>query len=576
MTTWRKFCASITSNVIGRSQRFIFGATLVAMAGGASQTAMAQNHSLVEKVPDFAPAMIEHMQKMRRYKDHDHGAQPTPRIIPQFSTDVDATGIIASFQTEGRTFTSNNAFFQDLGTNGRTCFSCHQPQEGWTVTPEGVQHRFAKSQGRDPIFRLVDGAVCPTADVSTLAKKQKAYKLLLEKGLIRIPLAIPATAEFVVTAVDDPYGCNTNPDTGLQGPLPTNKGMASVYRRPLPIGNVRFQTAIMWDGRETLVDSVTTPPGKTFNLDTSLRRQALDATLGHAQAKTAPTDEQLDEIVRFQKNMFMAQIFDRKAGSLTSGNVTGGPINLSMTDFFVCINDPFGCEPNERPFNATIFNVFSPWLGSEASGGDDGGGGVILTPELQKVSLSDIFRDRDDDHDRRRREHNRVNEQRRSIARGEIVFNTKKFTIDGVAGINDVLQGPLNNGSCGTCHDTPNVGDHSIAAPLNIGITTAGDQTPPAVDISGLPVFKLRCVSGQFAGQEYTVTDPGRALISGLCKDIGKLKGPMLRGLASRAPYFHNGAAKSLFNVVNFYDQRFKIGFTEQEKTDLVNFLNAL
>jgi len=27
---------------------------------------------------------------------------------------------------------------------------------------------------------------------------------------------------------------------------------------------------------------------------------------------------------------------------------------------------------------------------------------------------------------------------------------------------------------------------------------------------------------------------------------------------------------------VNFYDQRFKIGFTEQEKTDLVNFLNSL
>ncbi len=55
-----------------------------------------------------------------------------------------------------------------------------------------------------------------------------------------------------------------------------------------------------------------------------------------------------------------------------------------------------------------------------------------------------------------------------------------------------------------------------------------------------------------------------------------KLKGPVLRGLAARAPYFHNGSAATLGDVVNFYDQRFGIGFTAQQKTDLINFLNAL
>jgi len=54
------------------------------------------------------------------------------------------------------------------------------------------------------------------------------------------------------------------------------------------------------------------------------------------------------------------------------------------------------------------------------------------------------------------------------------------------------------------------------------------------------------------------------------------LKGPILRGLAARAPYFHNGSAHTLADVVTFYDQRFKIGFTDQQKTDLVNFLNSL
>ena len=72
------------------------------------------------------------------------------------------------------------------------------------------------------------------------------------------------------------------------------------------------------------------------------------------------------------------------------------------------------------------------------------------------------------------------------------------------------------------------------------------------------------------------MTDLGRAMISGRCADVGKVKGPILRGLAARAPYFHNGSAASLNDVVNFYDQRFNIHLTDQEKADLVNFLRTL
>jgi cytochrome c peroxidase len=126
-------------------------------------------------------------------------------------------------------------------------------------------------------------------------------------------------------------------------------------------------------------------------------------------------------------------------------------------------------------------------------------------------------------------------------------------------------------GFCGTCHDTPNVGNHSVKAPLNIGVADAGAKSPPGLNISGLPVFKLECGSDTFF-----VTDPGRALITGNCADIGKVKGPILRGLAARAPYFHNGSAARLEDVVNFYDQRFGIGFTDQQKQDLVNFLKTL
>ena len=164
------------------------------------------------------------------------------------------------------------------------------------------------------------------------------------------------------------------------------------------------------------------------------------------------------------------------------------------------------------------------------------------------------------------------------VARGEKVFNTTKINITEVAGLNDDLNMKNIAGFCGTCHDTPNVGNHSVKAPLDIGVADAGDKTPPALDISGLPVFTLKCtqVGNPLKGQTYVVTDPGRALISGQCKDIGRLKGPILRGLAARAPYFHNGSAATLLDVVNFYDKRFNIGFTDKQKEDLVNFLKTL
>jgi cytochrome c peroxidase len=50
----------------------------------------------------------------------------------------------------------------------------------------------------------------------------------------------------------------------------------------------------------------------------------------------------------------------------------------------------------------------------------------------------------------------------------------------------------------------------------------------------------------------------------------------VLRALATRAPYFHNGFAKDLDAAVDFYNDRFGIGFTTNEKADLVAFLRTL
>jgi cytochrome c peroxidase len=463
---------------------------------------------------------IRHAQQMRRFHDRDTGKQATPPVIPQNEVDFDPAGLIGSHQPGGATATAKNAFFQDLGTNDRTCFTCHQPQAGWGVSAAGIQARYYASFGSDPIFRLVDGATCPTADTSTPAAKFEAYKLLLSKGLIRVGLPIPTTTQFKITAVNDPYDCTTDPETGMTSP---QTGIISMYRRPLPSANLGFLSAVMWDGREP-----------------DLKSQARDATLGHAQGAAAPSDAQIQQIVDFEQGVFTAQVFDKHAQDLSAAGGNGGPKGMvgQLKAFFIGINDPLGQNPKNVPFTAKIFDLYDAWM----------------TPKGKSA----------------------VAQARASVARGQALFNTTPINITNVAGINDVLGQPTVAGFCGTCHDAPNVGNHSVKAPLDIGVSDAGDDAPPVLDTADLPVFTLQCTSGPLAGKTYVVTDIGRAMISGLCADIGKMKGPILRGLAGRAPYFHNGSAATLMDVVNFYDQRFGIGFTEDQKRDLVAFLNTL
>jgi cytochrome c peroxidase len=509
---------------------------LTALMAGVSTYAMAQNTQSDRGAAARAGA-IAHAQKMLKlFPDIGGSAQKTPPVIPQLEIGADPGGAIASFQPNGSTITAKNAFFQSLGTNNRTCFTCHQWQDGWALSARHAQERFSADPD-EPLFRLIDGATCPSNDVSTPEKKRAAYRLLLDKGLIRIGLTMPDGLEFRILSVNDPYGCNTNPITGLTGPT---TGTVSVYRRPLPAANLGFLSTIMWDGRET-----------------SLFSQVVDATRIHAEGTVTPSADQQQQIVSFEgcthaltpdlcantpvtAGVFAAQISDEAGIDLSGDGGNGGPVALSkeLPKFFIGINDPLGLNPTGVPFNPEIFDLYSDWSSLQGNG--------------------------------------RENDRRRAIARGEELFNTTKINITGVAGLNDALNQPSINADCGTCHDGPNVGNHSVKAPLNIGIADAGKNSPPALDIGDLPVFTIWCTSGPLAGQLFEVTDPGLSLITGKCADIGKLKGPILRGLAARAPYFHNGAAATLTDVVEFYNQRFDIGFTDQQKADLVAFLNSL
>jgi len=441
------------------------------------------------------------------------GGASAPTVLSQLQVFPDPSGQFATFNVPGPIDTTN-PFFQSLGTNGRACVTCHQPADAWTITPPHLRERFENTAGRDPIFRTNDGATCPSADVSTTAARRRAYQLLLSKGLIRVEIVVPAGAEFQVLTVDNPYGCSDT--TAL-----------SVYRRPPPTASLADLSTVMWDGRETF-------KGQTITDD--LEHQALDATLIHAQAAQAPSAAQLQAIVDFELQLFTAQIRDKGAGRLDVDGASGGPIALSQQEFFLGINDPLGLNPVGTPFTPTIFTLFDRWAGLPADGGDRSAA-------------------------------------RQAIVRGQKLFNTLPITITGVAGLNDVplpADGqvhPTIQGNCGTCHDSPNVGNHSLPAPLNIGLTDLARRTPD------LPLITLM---NKTTGAVVQTTDPGRALVTGKWADIGKLKGPILRGLAARAPYFHNGSAATLGDAVDFYNTRFSLNLSAGDKADLVAFLKTL
>ena len=451
-------------------------------------------------------------------------------VLPNLVPTQNDSGFAATFSKTG-VVDRTGPFFQSLGINGRSCSSCHIQGEGWTITPRGVQERFDKTEGTDPIFRLVDGSNSPAADVSTLEARRTAYSMLLNKGLIRVGIGIPGGAEFELAAVDDPYGFASSKELSL-------------FRRPLPTANIEFLSTVMWDGRETIRDAagVDCELGTTncfATLHFTLNNQSNSATVSHAEAPLPISDTQRAAIVAFQTGLFTAQIFDRQVGHLTTQGARGGVVGLSNETFYFGINDTLvGDYRTRAPFTPTAMTVYEAWANSPPDA------------SIANAQLRD-----------------RVAAARNAVARGQALFNSKAIQIRDVKGLNDALGVATIPGTCTTCHNSPNVGNHSVPLPLDIGIADAARRTPD------MPLYTLR---HKTSGETVQTTDPGRALISGKWNDIGRFKGPILRGLASRAPYFHNGLAKDLNEAVEFYDTRFGMGMTAEEKVDLVAFLRTL
>ena len=114
---------------------------------------------------------------------------------------------------------------------------------------------------------------------------------------------------------------------------------------------------------------------------------------------------------------------------------------------------------------------------------------------------------------------------RAAARRGEEVFNTA--------------------GRCASCHRAPTYTD----------VLSGPDPSVPflhaASEIGADPVYASRSATGMYR------TTP-------------------LKALWQHAPYFHDGSAQTLLDVVDHYDTVLRLGLTKKQKTDLVEFLKTL
>jgi cytochrome c peroxidase len=385
-----------------------------------------------------------------------------------------ATGVAETLHLSG-SIDRTNPFFQALGTNPRTCETCHSAAQGWTINAASNLRLLKDSQGLAPLFNLVDQGIRPDADVSSYDARVATFKDLTGKrGLTRFTRTLSPTAEFTLISVADPYGWSDT--TRYSG-----------FRRPTPTANESKASSTGWT---TGNDPLTQARGTLTGAARLHEQRDLVANPLAPEIAVAAGD--------FMFGVIAAQAEDNVAGRLDEDGARGGPAHLMAQEFFLGITAP------------KVFDIFDAW--SAYQGATDAKG-----------------------------------QARAAIYRGQELFNT--------------------TARCSGCHNTPNVGGHNVVRFFN-----TGTAEPPKCD----PALPLLTVQHKITAETKTVCDLGRAQTTGLWTDIGRFRAPPLRALVPRAPYFHDGQASSLAEVIRHYDERFTLGLTGTQKHDLEAFLRAL
>jgi len=456
-------------------------------------------------------------------------------VLTREMTFENTSGRLGILNADGPVNTKGHVFFQPLGTNSRACVTCHQPANAMSLSVDTIQERWRATNGKDPLFAAIDGSDNPSAPPD----RESSHSLLLNRGLFRVGLPWPPVQnpapEFTIEIVRDPTGVNRDPVWGLKSARPT----VSVFRRPRPVANLKYVLApdngVFNVKLGVLLDrdpSTGKPVSMNMMADAragTLAIQAESAYRDHQEGKAQLRQDQLNQIIAFESQVYAAQIYDNSAKDLAEANGPGalGPMNL-FREMAGVLNSP------AKP----VFLFFDEWKNQT--------------------------------------------EFRQSVARGNDIFLNRTFWVRDVAHINSIGLGNPAKRSCALCHNAVMSGMDRAPGWVDLGTTNFPTWTEPKTwnEAGELPVFKLTCRPEArphpFLGRTIYTSDPGRALITGKCADIGAITMGQFRGLAARAPYFANGSAKSLIELVDYYDRRFDMRLTAQEKEDLVNFLRVL
>ncbi|MGH8216988.1 MAG: hypothetical protein ACREUT_00245 [Steroidobacteraceae bacterium] len=472
----------------------------------------------------------------------------------------DSAGEVEVLFAHGTVDMAASPFFQVLGTNGRACVTCHQPSSGMGLSLQTIRRRWKETAGKDPLFAAIDGSNCPNLP----QEKESSHSLLLTRGLFRVSLpwppaqgadGLPIEPEFTIEVVRDPTGCNTDPVYGLKSAHPH----VSVFRRPRVVANLKYvaldaggevygpRGPFNAKGLGMVMDrDPATGQFMSMNIMSdartpTLKIQAQEAARDHLQVKAPLTGAQLDSILSFESQVYAAQGVDAVGDDFSSPQM---PPALGARALLESRSGILGDN-----FGTPVFKSFDVWAAKEN----------------EAAQAQQQFRD--------------------SVMRGYAVFFTRPFWISDVTHINTVGIGNPAKRTCVTCHNLQMVGTDASAGWADLGTTNEpwADEAlySPGYDRAPqLPLFRIVCKPEArphpFLGRVIYTHDPGRALISGKCYDVGSIVMGQLRGLAARAPYFVDGSAEDLRAVVDFYDRRFNMGLTEQERVDLVNFMSVL
>ncbi|MEP7314426.1 MAG: hypothetical protein ABI859_17710 [Pseudomonadota bacterium] len=452
------------------------------------------------------------------------------RVFPAQLDYPNSTGSLRVLYVGAPFKTRGHPFFAPLGPNGRGCVTCHQPADSMSLSAATARERWTATAGKDPLFAAYDGSNCPNLPQAERA----SHSLLLEQGLIRIerrwpPQDLQGNAikpDFTIEVLRDPNGCNSLPGYGPQAAQP----VISVYRRPRPVANLKYLLAVGFplDPKQGLPLPLDPETGQPLSGNlmadgraSTLKAQLLDAGLTHLRITRKMSPREITAVIDFESRIYAAQQSDTQAGELDSGGGGGGPRLLADS------------QPGQLgSIGRAVWSEFAAWERS-------------------------------------------AREYRASVARGARVFREKTFLISDSAGINSPMGfgNPVRN-SCVFCHNMTQMGNDVAPGQVDLGTTTL----PFADPAPQLPLFRITCLRDPHPhyGRVIQTYDPGFALTTGRCADVGKITLQSMRGLAARAPYFSNGSAATLRAVIDYYDRRYQIHYTEQEKQDLVNLMGAL